>query len=124
MSSKSVFFFFLLFSLPRRICSPFSFTIFLVLHAQVSSAAILFAENSYTKQFFSRGKKILTQNKLVCGFFFTVSSKTMCGDFKGEQKISDLRKNMEKWKQGSYRSPEKKFHSFSIVFPQHSNFFP
>ena len=90
MSSKSVFFFFLLFSLPRRICSPFSFTIFLVLHAQVSSAAILFAENSYTKQFFSRGKKFLTQNKLVCGFFFTVSSKTMCGDFKGEQKCGKM----------------------------------
>ena len=40
-------FFFFLFSL-RRICSPFSSTIFLVLLAQVNSAAILFVENRYT----------------------------------------------------------------------------
>ena len=44
--------FFCLFSLGRRIWSPFSSTISLVLLAQVASAAILFAENCYTKQVF------------------------------------------------------------------------
>ena len=43
---------FFLFSLRRRTRSPFSSKKFFVLLAQVSSAAILFAENRYTEQFF------------------------------------------------------------------------
>ena len=44
---------FFLFSLRRRTWSPFSSKKFLVLLAQVSSAAILFVENRYTEQFFA-----------------------------------------------------------------------
>ena len=43
---------FFLFSLRRNTRSPFSSKKFFVLLAQVSSAAILFAENRYTEQFF------------------------------------------------------------------------
>ena len=54
----------------RKICSPFSSTIFLVLPAQVTSAAILFAENRYTQQFFFfHGKTFLTKIKLFEDFF-------------------------------------------------------
>ena len=48
---------FFLFSLRRRTWSPFSSKKFFVLLAQVSSVAILFAENRYTEHFFFHGKK-------------------------------------------------------------------
>ena len=65
---------FFLFSLRRRTRSPFSSKKFFVLLAQVSSAAILFAENRYTEQFFDffffHGKKIFNEKKNFLRIFF------------------------------------------------------
>ena len=65
---------FFLFSSRRRTWSPFSYKKLFVLLAQVSSAAILFAENRYTEQFFFfffcfHGKKFLTKKKFFEDFF-------------------------------------------------------
>ena len=58
-----------------------------VLLAQVSSAAILFAENRYTEQFFfSTEKNFLTKKKFFWGFFSS-SWKTKYRNFQGEQKL-------------------------------------
>ena len=64
---------FFLFSLRRRTRSPFSSKKFFVLLAHVSSAAILFAENRYTEQFFVcffHGKKIFNEKKMFLRIFF------------------------------------------------------
>ena len=61
---------FFLFSLRRRTWSPFSSKNCFVLLAQVSSAAILFAENRYTEQFFFSRKKIFNEKKFFLRFFF------------------------------------------------------
>ena len=84
---------FFLFSSRRRTWSPFSYKNFFVLLAQVSSAAILFAQNRYTEQFlfcfvlfFFHGKKILTKKKFFEDFF-SCSWKTNYRNFQGEQKL-------------------------------------
>ena len=73
---------FFLFSLCRRIWSPFSSTNFLVLLAQVSSVPILFGENRYMKKILGR-------------IFFSWTWKTKRGDFE-ERKLlisAKMRKN-------------------------------
>ena len=82
---------FFLFSLRRRTWSPFTSKKFFVLLVQVSSAAILFAENRYTEQFFvvfffSR-KKIFERKKNFFEDFFSWSWKTKYRNFQGEQKL-------------------------------------
>ena len=74
---SSPFSFFFLFPVRRGICSPFPSTIFLVLLAQVSSAAILFAENRHTKQFFSPRKKVFVD-------FFSPEVEKPCSDISRE----------------------------------------
>ena len=86
---------FFLFSLRRRTRSPFSSKNFFVLLPQVSSAAILFAENRYTEQFFVvfffHGKKFFLK------IFFPEVGKPST-EISRENKIADFRKNAEDWK--------------------------
>ena len=92
---------FFLFSLRRRTWSPFSSKKFFVLLAQVSSAAILFAENRYAEQFlfvcFFTEKIFLTKKKFFWGFFF-LKLENQVQKFPGRTKIADFRKNAEDWK--------------------------
>ena len=85
-------FVFFLFSLRRRICSPFSSTIFLALLAQASSDVILFVENHYMNQFFFFHRKIFNEKNLLADFFLEVQR------FPGRTKIADFRKNADNWK--------------------------
>ena len=68
---------FFLFSLRRRTWSPFSSKKSFVLLAQVSSAAILFAENRYTEQFFVcfLTKKIFFEDFFSCSWKSTEISR-------------------------------------------------
>ena len=68
-----------------------------VLLAQVSSAAILFAENRYTEQFFFHGKKIFNEKKFFLRIFF-LKLENQVQKFPGRTKIADFRKNAEDWK--------------------------
>ena len=89
---------FFLFSLRRRTWSPFSSKKFFVLLAQVSSVAILFAENRYTEQvFFFHGKKIFNKKKFFLRIFF-LKLENQVQKFPGRTKIADFRKNAEDWK--------------------------
>ena len=90
---------FFLFSLRRRTWSPFSSKKIFVPLAQVSSAAILFAENRYTEQFFFffHGKKFLTKKNFFEDFFF-LKLENQVQKFPGRTKIADFRKNAEDWK--------------------------
>ena len=78
---------FFLFSLRRRTRSPFSSKKFFILLAQVSLAAILFAENRYTEQFL----------KIFLSIFF-LKLENQVQKFSGRTKTADFRKNAEDWK--------------------------
>ena len=104
MSSNAIFLFFFLFSLRRRICSPFSSTIFLVLLAQLSSAAILFAENRYTKHFFSMEKNFLTKKKLFADFFPEVEKP--CARFPQRIKMRKNGSTVYSVTEGSEQAPQ------------------
>ena len=97
---------FFLFSLRRRTWSPFSSKQFFVLLAQVSSAAILFAENRYTEQFFvvffftEKKRKKKTKKKIFLRIFF-LKLENQEQKFPGRTKIADFRKNAEDWKIGN-----------------------
>ena len=88
---------FFLFSLRRRNWSPFSSRNFFVLLAQVSSAAILFAENRYTEQFFFSRKKNFNEKNFFLRIFF-LKLENQVQKFPGNTKIADFRKNAEDWK--------------------------
>ena len=77
---------FFLFSFSRRTWSPFSSTKFFVLLAQVSSAAILFAENRYTELVFFKMK-----NDFFLMIFF-LKLENQVHKFPGRTKIADFRK--------------------------------
>ena len=87
---------FFLFSLRRRTWSPFSSKKFFVLLAQVSSAAILFAENRYTEQFFV--VFFFTEKKKFFLRIFFLKLENQVQKFPGRTKIADFRKNAEDWK--------------------------
>ena len=86
---RTPFSFFFLFSLHRRIWLPFCSTNFLVLLAQASSTAILFAENRYIKQSFSTETFFFTKSKPIFFFLqiFSTIWKTKYGDFQEEWKM-------------------------------------
>ena len=88
---------FFLFSLRRRTRSPFSSKKFFILLAQVTLAAILFAENRYTEQFFFTEKKFVTKKKFFLSIFF-LKLENQVQKFSGRTKTADFRKNAEDWK--------------------------
>ena len=64
----------------------------------MSPAAILFAENRYTEQFFFfHGKKIFNEKKFFLRIFF-LKLENQVQKFPGRTKIADFRKNAEDWK--------------------------